>query len=338
MPRPTTAVALLVATVALAASSGTSKTVPVTADNYVRAETDFTLASLVKAHGLGKFDHARVPTPLDRQFVPRQNRDTLYSSAVFDLDAGPVTITLPDPGRRFMSMQAIDEDHYVTLVAYPPVSKTLTREQVRTRYVMVAARILVDPNDPKDLAEVHALQDAIRVEQASPGRLELPVWDPGGRTRIHDALLVLAATLPDYRHAFGTKEQVDPVRHLIATASAWGGNPDTDATYLNVTPARNDGKTVHRLSVKDVPVDGFWSITVYDAKGFLRANKQNAYSVNNITAHKAADGSVLVQFGGCDGKAPNCLPITAGWNYIVRLYRPRAEILDGSWKFPEASP
>ena len=34
----------------------------------------------------------------------------------------------------------------------------------------------------------------------------------------------------------------------------------------------------------------------------------------------------------------NCLPITKGWNYIVRLYRPRQAILDGKWKFPEAQP
>jgi hypothetical protein len=33
---------------------------------------------------------------------------------------------------------------------------------------------------------------------------------------------------------------------------------------------------------------------------------------------------------------PNCLPIMPGWNYIVQLYRPRAQILDGTWKFPEA--
>jgi hypothetical protein len=24
-----------------------------------------------------------------------------------------------------------------------------------------------------------------------------------------------------------------------------------------------------------------------------------------------------------------------GWNYIVRLYRPRKDILDGTWTFPE---
>jgi hypothetical protein len=36
-----------------------------------------------------------------------------------------------------------------------------------------------------------------------------------------------------------------------------------------------------------------------------------------------AHGSVAVQFGGCDGKISNCLPTMAGWNYMVRLYRPR---------------
>jgi hypothetical protein len=59
------------------------------------------------------------------------------------------------------------------------------------------------------------------------------------------------------------------------------------------------------------------------------------YVLNSITAQKGADGSILVQFGGCDGKTPNCLPIMPGWNYMVRLYRPRPEILNGSWHFPE---
>ncbi|HEX3601873.1 MAG TPA: hypothetical protein VHU84_17100 [Lacipirellulaceae bacterium] len=59
---------------------------------------------------------------------------------------------------------------------------------------------------------------------------------------------------------------------------------------------------------------------------------------NNVTAKRNADDAVNIQFGGCDGKTPNCLPIMPGWNYIVRLYRPRAEILDGNWKFPDAQP
>jgi hypothetical protein len=87
-----------------------------------------------------------------------------------------------------------------------------------------------------------------------------------------------------------------------------------------------------------VPVDGFWSISLYNAQGFFEPNDLNAYTLNNVTAKKAADGSVTIQFGGCDGKTPNCLPIVKGWNYMVRLYRPRAEVLNGSWKFPEARP
>jgi hypothetical protein len=45
---------------------------------------------------------------------------------------------------------------------------------------------------------------------------------------------------------------------------------------------------------------------------------------------------VAVQLGGCNGTISNCLPTMPGWNYMVRLYRPGAEALNGSWKFPEA--
>ena len=131
---------------------------------------------------------------------------------------------------------------------------------------------------------------------------------------------------------------MDPVRFLIGAATGWGANPARDATYVPVVPPKNDGTTVHGLRVKDVPVDGFWSITVYNKDGYIEKNALDVYSVNNLSAEKSADGSVEILFGGCDGSAPNCIPITPGWNYWVRLYRPRPEVLDGSWKFPEAQP
>lgn len=313
--------------------------VPVTVDNFARAESDLYMGNAEKDGGFGKFHHNREPTPIDKQLVIRMNRDTLYSMAVFDLDAGPVTITLPDAGKRFMSLQIIDEDHYVPMVVYAPSEVTLSKESVGTRYVAAAVRTLVDPSNSSDLDQVHSLQDAIKIDQKSAGTFDVPRWDQVAQKKIRDSLLSLAEFTGGFKNAFGTKDEVDPVRHLIATAAGWGGNPDKDATYLSFAPAKNDGTTVYKLHVPEtVPVDAFWSISLYDAQGYFEKNKYNAYSLNDITGTKNADGSVDVQFGGCDGKIPNCLPIMNGWNYTVRLYRPRPEILKGAWKFPEPQP
>lgn len=310
--------------------------VPVTADNFVRAETDMYFAQTVKdAGGLAKFQHFRELMPIDNQSVIRANRDVLYSAIVFDLDASPVTVTLPDPGKRFMSAMLIDEDQYAQTY-YAPGTFTFTKEKIGTRYMMLGIRTLIDPNDPKDLDKVIALQDAIKVDQKEVGKFEVPNWDEAGRKHIHDSLVDVSKTFPDTKGMFGSKDQVDPVRHLVGTATGWGGNPEKDATYLPVFPAKNDGNTVYRLKVKNVPVDGFWSVSVYNKEGYFQKNDLNSYSLNSITAKKDADGSVTIQFGGCDGKVANCLPITPGWSYWVRLYRPRKEILDGKWKFPEA--
>ena len=152
-------------------------------------------------------------------------------------------------------------------------------------------------------------------------------------------MIALSDTLPDLRYAAGpNKTAVDPVRRIAAAASGWGLNPDRDAVYLNVFPEKNDGKTPYRLTVRNVPVEAFWSVTVYTAEGFFRPNDLNAYSINSVTGKKGADGAITIQFGDCSQETPNCLPVTNGWNYMVRLYRPRQEILNGTWSFPVAGP
>lgn len=77
---------------------------------------------------------------------------------------------------------------------------------------------------------------------------------------------------------------------------------------------------------------------MYDAEGHFVHNDLDAYAVNDITAQRDPDGAVTVRFGGCEGPGANCLPIFPGWNYMVRLYRPRPEILTGAWSFPQAKP
>jgi para-nitrobenzyl esterase len=309
--------------------------VSVTVDKFIRAETDF----YFKTREFGKLHHARDMAEIDKQDVVRMNRDTLYSSGVFDLDAAPVTITLPDAGKRFMSLQIISQDHYTTEVVYGPGRFTYTKEKIGTRYVFLLVRTLADAEDKADVKAANAVQDAIKVEQVSVGKFEVPNWDQTSQAKVRDALNPLAPLREgDTGAMFGTRSEVDPIAHLIGTAIGWGGNPPYAAVYDSIYPKDNGGKTVHKLTVKDVPVDGFWSISLYNAKGVFEKNDLNAYSLNNLVAKPNADGSFTVQFGGCQQDTPNCLQIMVGWNYTVRLYRPRKEIIDGTWKFPEARP
>ena len=222
-----------------------AETVPVTADNFIRAETDKYFGDFVKRGALGKFWHFRELPSIELDSV-RPNRDTLYSHAVWDLDAGPATITLPEAGKRFMSMIVIDEEHYVPNVFYGAGDYTLNKHQVGTRYVLTSIRTLFDPNDPGDVKQINALQDAIEVTQpGGPGRFDVPNWDQASHKKVRNLLKTLGESLPDWNGAAGPRGQVDAVRHLIVTATGWGLNPEKDATYLNITPSKNDGIRIY---------------------------------------------------------------------------------------------
>ena len=306
--------------------------VPVTVETFARAETDRMFASLqAEAGGVNRFEHNRAPTPIDRQPVIRMNRDTLYSSAIVDISAG-ATVTLPDGGDRYISAMVVNQDHFINRILHEPGDHHLTVEEFETPWVAVAVRILVDPADDADVAAVNTLQDQLSVEAASARAFELPDYDTTGLDAVRRGLLGLARHRGGFDHAFGARGDVDPIRHLIATAAGWGGLPDREARYIGLEPSFPASE--YRLTVRDVPVDGFWSVSVYNAEGFFQANDRDAYSVNNLTATPNDDGSFTIHFGGCGDDRANCLPIMDGWNYTVRLYRPRAEVLDGSWTFP----
>ena len=307
-------------------------------DTFVRAETDRMFADLQRdAGGVNRFRHNREPAPVDRQTVVRLNRDTLYSFAVVDL-AGGATLTLPDAGGRYLSAMVLDNDHLVRDVLHDPGTYPLDAARVGTRYAVVAVRVLVDPQDPGDVAAVTALQDALTLTAGSAEPFVAPDWDAASLDTTRGALLRLAAGLRGFDRMFGTREQVDPVRHLVGTAAGWGGLPTSEASYVGVDPGLPVGR--YALTLRDVPVDAFWSVSVYDAQGFFAPNPQGRYSVNSITGVRDADGAVTVRFVPPDDPAdePNAIPVPDGWNFLVRLYRPRPEVLDGAWQVPVLRP
>ncbi len=308
--------------------------VPVNVDNFVRAETARMFdGGVAQSGGVNRWLHNRVPVPLDAQTVIRMNRDTLYSSVLVDVSEG-ATVTLPDAAGRYMTMMVVNEDHYINRTLHEPGAYDLTVEEVDTPFVGLVLRTLVDPGDPEDVATVNDLQDAVSLEAASSRKYEHPEYDEESRKKTFDALVALG--LPNTDRTFGRKDEVDPVRHLIGTASGWGGLPETEAYYYIMTEPRSVGRFTFTL--RDVPVDGFWSLTIYNRDGFLEENPYDSYSVNNLTAVADEDGTVTLNLAPDGEGLTNHLYIMDGWNYVLRLYRPRPEILDGTWTPPTPQP
>lgn len=304
----------------------------VNVDNFVRAESDLMFSRLAAdAGGVGKWVHYREPAPIDHQPIVRQNRDTLYSAAIVDL-AAPATLTVPDTAARYVSVMIVNQDHYIPTIIHDAGTYDLDAEALGSRYVLLGVRMLVDPADPNDVATVNSLQDALHICTTTNDPFPVPDYDTTTHTATRAALLELARGLPDFRHAFGREGEVDPVRRLVCSASGWGGLPEYEAHYVNVDPGLPVGD--YRIRMADVPVDAFWSISLYNADGYFEANPLGVNNLNSITSTTDPDGATTVNFGAQADGRNNFLPIMNGWNFLIRMYRPHSTVIDGTWTPP----
>ncbi len=332
----------LIASLIIAGTTGLFVTAPhaaepVTIDTFVRAETDTAIRSgLAAGSKFGEFLHIRRPITVSEQTVIRTNQDTLYSYMALDLSS-PTTITLPDADGRFMALHVINQDHYM-FVETEPGDYELTQENVGTRFGLVIVRTFADPNDLDDIAAANTVQDGLSVSGGGNGPFEAPDWDQDDLLKARSALNDLATLGFDASYAFGRREEIRPIDHLVGAAAGWGGQPQYAAEYVIASVDGNDGERPFALTVREVPVDAFWSVTVYNAEGYFEANELGVHSYNSVTAIANEDGSFIIRFGGCDTGRTNCIPISPDWNYTVRMYLPRSEILDGSWVFPRPEP
>lgn len=310
--------------------------IAVNVDNYVRAETAAQIDRFLRlTGGVNKWHHNRQPTPLDKQNVIRMNRDTVYSFAVVDISKGAI-LTLPDPGKRYMSVMVVNEDEYINNVYHKGGEYTLTMEEFSTPYVILVGRTLANPGDPQDIKVANNLQDQMKIEARSASPYSHPEYDKVSYETTYKALLELSKGVPDTKNMFGKKEEVTETRHMLGAAFGWGGLPVYEAYYLTMNEPRDAGE--FQLTLKDVPVDGFWSISIYNKEGYFEKNKYNSYSINNLTAKPNKDGSITINFGENKKGRENYLFVMDGWNYAVRLYQPRKDILNGKWSFPEPQP
>jgi hypothetical protein len=129
-----------------------------------------------------------------------------------------------------------------------------------------------------------------------------------------------------------------------------GANVPADSVYANALVDLNgntlDGNNlyaIHFPAGQTPPVNGFWSVTVYDKEtGFLVHNPIQRYSVGSETGLVPnADGSVdiLLQSTPPSSLQSNWLPTPAKpFTLTLRLYWPAPAVLDGSWTIPGVNP
>ena len=63
---------------------------------------------------------------------------------------------------------------------------------------------------------------------------------------------------------------------------------------------------------------GYWSITIYDEKGWVVTEP---FNTNSNKAEKNADGSITLNFNGAEG-VKNNIQVKENWNALFRCYLP----------------
>ena len=306
----------------IGSSLAEEKKIDVNVDNIRTVESHIQFDRYQKlAGGINKWVHFRKPVDIDHQPTIAMNRDTLYSIVVVDLKK-PLTLTVPKNNGRYFSVEVIDEDHFVHEVFTKPGTYKLKEKAVGTRYAFIGVRIFMNPDDPKDVAAVNALQDMFKIEAGSSETFMLPNYDMERYETLFKMIQQLVKfPSKDTIGAMGKRGEVDSLKHTIATIAGWGLLPPEYAMYQAVQANLSIEKKYKIEVPADVPVGAFWSISMYNGKGFFEKNDLGAYSLNSFTAKRNADKSVTIYLDGCEDGRDNCLPFVGkGSYYTWRMY------------------
>jgi hypothetical protein len=133
----------------------------------------------------------------------------------------------------------------------------------------------------------------------------------------------------------------------VVTRIGLGANTREEAVYpMAFTDGRGrplSGRHRYQLRFERghlPPVGAFWSLTMYDADGYLYENPLRRYALGDRTSglRRGRDGSLtlLIQHRQPAGAAAsNWLPAPAGrFRVALRLYEPRRSVLSGAWRPP----
>lgn len=286
------------------ASSG----IIVTEENFPQAYSNLRFDAIIKnTGGVNKFLEMPVaPSDPSKQFVVRMNRDTYYSTSIFDMTGG-IYITIPETD-KYISVQVVDENHETQPMIYGPGRHKLT---AKTKHAFIVVRSLDDQ-----------ARRNLKTETNSSDPFIVKKWDETSFSQIAAAGNAIFAAGYDQSKAYGNKESGQtPYWNFVGAAGGWGGAMVEDNIYQTSQYMSSAG--CYEMTFADPKARDFWSATVYNGDGYIFNDVANISSEMNPVMN--SDGTYTVRYG-CDGQ-PNNLPIREGnetgkFNVVMRHYGP----------------
>ena len=234
------------------------------------------IAAVTKTNGVGVFMHKKkAPDPKDKTVV-RINFDTQYSVAILDLKE-EATLTMPETNGRYQTAWFVTEEHYNPMAINTPGTYKINQQNMGSRHVMLVIRTQVNMTDPEDLAKVSTLQDQLQITQNDRGSYVITNnWDRPEVLKMRENYQkIVREKKITSSMMFGKKGETTLENHNVGVSTGWGGMTSKQAVYPNFQPKNSNPAT---LTLKNVPVDAFWSITVYDQGGWVNGEKFNINS------------------------------------------------------------
>tara|TARA_R110000787_G_scaffold41071_2_gene101570 strand:+ start:1002 stop:2105 length:1104 start_codon:yes stop_codon:yes gene_type:complete len=306
----------------------------ITPESYPTDETSRQILKSQDLIGVNNFNHKPQLTPTDKQPVVRMNRDTYYSMAVIDVSKG-ASITMPEiPEGKYMSIQPVTEDHRIQAMKYGAGTFDLTTHTGTHLYVVVRLDATFTEAEAK---EIH---DKMSISANSDNSFTTMPVDEESFTAVENALKAkmtsvikrdgvdaLKGMFTDPRDS--SNELFTQEKYELGAALGWGGAQMIDNIYE--LSENYSADHCYQLTFEDPENLAFWSITVYDKKGFMFNDLAN-FSSNKAQAN--ADGTYTVSFG-CGADAPNNMEIanpSGVFNIAVRHYQPSKRVFDDDYR------
>ncbi len=303
-----------------------------TRDNFATAETHRYFEEFTDQGAVNEFVHeATIAVALDKQTVIRSNIDMFYSHAIVDVSKG-ATLTLPESDGRLRLAQIIDPNHFTSDVFYEAGTYEL-KSNSGAEFVYIFMRTGADPADSGDQAKARAIMEGASITSEGARSFTSEFGFDTDEIVAMRVEIIREATYTNSIGCFGDVDEIQDFDHFtFCSANGWGGLPEAHAVYK--VEKTNMGIGCATMTIDPPPVDYYWSLTVYDAEGWL-AHPYPLRTSDNTTPN--TDGTLTFNFG-CGEDALNNIDITENWSYALRMYGPQEPILNGTYQTESPHP